>query len=259
MLLLSGAGNPCAVCNKPVILAQYLHRFGIRSADRSREPVRLGEQRRPPGHRNLAIRFRANRFRQLQLADILVFGDDVTHREEFIRRLATFAQERIIVIARNRRLILILQLAVRPVPEPEIRSAVEHVEINRCLLLQHLFEYFGYIGGVPRMMRLSPMIEPPVPILHAHQRLIRLILAQLGEGFFRTGPKIHSSPGPRHRTALQHMVCWPVRGEQQDIHSALDHSLADMLQIPEVIAEAAVFVLDLQRNDRSAIGAQQRL
>ncbi|MNT75108.1 hypothetical protein D3C72_2139770 [compost metagenome] len=71
------------------------------------------------------------------------------------------------------------------VPEAEVRSAVEHIEINRRIGFKHLIQRFGHFGYVARMMLLAPMIEPAVPKFRYHDRSFGLIAAQLLERFFR--------------------------------------------------------------------------
>ena len=63
----------------------------------------------------------------------------------------------------------------------ESRSSVRHIERERDMAVQHVFNTGNHHPGIARLVLSSPMIEPSAPELAAHQRSIGARLFQFLE------------------------------------------------------------------------------
>ncbi len=113
---------------------------------------------------------------RLLVADRRVLGDHVAHRPVLLGRVAGLVERGVVVIARDDR--EVRPLVVGAVGEPEVRAAVEHVDVDRRAALEQLVEAAGGVVDGGQVVMAPPVVEPAVPELRAHQRSGRLVPAQ---------------------------------------------------------------------------------
>jgi len=246
------------VVDEAEVLPARLHR---RRPDRFgflRQTVEFAEQRRAPGQLHLAVGDLADRFRRTESDFREVFANPPLTGEELRRRVAPLGERAVVVVAGHRRRVVarLLPVAVGPGGEAEVGAAAEHVEVQRGPGSQHRIQFFGNVFRVAGVMLLTPVVEPAVPEFHAEIRPLRAELAAVGEGFHRAAAEIERLEAFRDRSAQNHPVLRPVRGEQRNVDPVIEKLLADMLKIRFVVAVAAVFILDLHHDDRAARRAQ---
>ncbi len=96
------------------------------------------------------------------------------------RGVPCFVERRLIVVARNGRLVPVWIESICTVPQSKVAAAVKHIEIEPCPVLEHPAQ-IAYLHVIVQLRtRLAPMIEPSRPIFTANQRRLRTECAQLG-------------------------------------------------------------------------------
>ncbi len=213
------------------------------------EDVEHVPQRQDATNRRVEGRRRRGRLRLL-VADRSVLRDHVAHRPVLLRRVAGLIERRVVVIARDDR--EIGPLVVRTVGESEVRTAVEHVDVDRRTTLEQLVEAACGLLDRREVVVAPPVVEPAVPELRAHQRAGRLVPAQGVEALGRAGAE---RPGPVQlgdAAVLEHVVGRLVDRRQghRDADPPVDGD--ELAQVRLVGAVRAVLVLDLHQDDRAA-------
>lgn len=105
-------------------------------------------------------------------------------------------------------------------------------------------------------MLLVPVIEPAVPVFHAHHRLARAEFPQRAKVSRRVAAEIDRGQHPVQGAAPQHEGGRPVGGKQQAVHPVVPVNVRDGPQIILIVAVAAVFVFHLHRHDVPPVGGQ---
>src|SRR5438105_868755 len=100
---------------------------------------------------------------------------------ELLADPACFAYRRVIVVTARVR----LEWPVRAAPHPERSPAVRHVDAERGIVREHVFEIAQVSRALSEMMWKAPRIEPSGIELAAHERTSRLDFAQGFEAGFR--------------------------------------------------------------------------
>ena len=106
-----------------------------------------------------------------------IFGEQLARLEKFRRGPAGFADGRVVIVAGRVR----LERPVAAGPQPERRAAVRHVNAERRVVREHVFEVGEIFRGVAEMMRLAPGVEPAGIKFAANQRAGRLECAEFLE------------------------------------------------------------------------------
>ena len=109
------------------------------------------------------------------------------------------------------------------------------------------------IPGVGQVTLAAPMIEPTVPVFTVHERPPGPILVQqrkLGLGFARAEIDRRGQIGQRSpRGSLGFILVVVRRVQQRTVEATVEQRPPGLFQILPIVAEAAVFVLNLHRDD----------
>ena len=129
-------------------------------------------------------------FRQLHLADILQFR--FGRQNAFFNALlltkqipncvirrsicAPFRQRRAVIVAGDGWLIRLAVVVICTRSEPEVRAAVEHIQIKARIHIQKRMDFLLNFIRSARMVLIPPMVEPTAPKFAAHIGHIFLIV-----------------------------------------------------------------------------------
>lgn len=166
---------------------------------------------------------------------------------------AVLVEEGAIVVAGDGGLITLG--VVRPRREPEIGAAVEHIKVEARAAVEEGFHLFQHTLISPGVVLLTEVIEPPAPELRAHLGSVLLHLFERGETPRDIAAEVDGDERARGASARKHIGTGAVRREEEHLCTALLHDTFEGGEIGLVVAVAAVLVLHLHGDDRSALGA----
>ncbi len=182
--------------------------------------------------------------------------DHLAEAVELLGELAGLADRRTVVVAGDVRLVLLAGV-VRAVVPAEVGTAVPHVDVDRRAGREQPVQDVRRLLCAAGVVGLSPVVEPPVPELHADQGAGGLVSAQAGQGALRPGAERAGREQAGQPAAELEAVCCAVGGEEQAVDAAPDQAIAQVLQVGSVVPVAAVLVLDAHRDDRAALTGEQ--
>ena len=79
-----------------------------------------------------------------------------------------------VVVACNGGFIRTAGSEICPCRKAEVCAAVEHIKIEVCVNIKKILNLFGYVGGISRVVLITPMVKPAAPELAAHIRAVIL-------------------------------------------------------------------------------------
>ena len=153
---------------------------------------------------------------------------------------------------------LVDALVVGAVREPEVRAAVQHVDVDRCPGREEVVEFAGGCRGIRRVVMRAPVVEPTAPELRAHQGAGGLLAAQRREALGRARAERAGREEAGDVAGGEHRRLGLVDGRQRHGGAGLAEQVGERLQVGVVGSVRAVLVLDLQQDDRTAAVDLQR-
>ena len=162
------------------------------------------------------------------------------------------AHRRIVVVARHFR----RERRVTARPPAEGRAAVRHVHREARLVLQHPLEILEAVRRVLDVMDLSPRVEPCGIVLAAHKRPLRRDLTKFRKRRLWIGPEVDDLQELGNR-AVRNLSASVTR-EKWHLEAGRAERVVNRAHVLLVVAVAAVLVLGLHHQDRSALRDLQR-
>ena len=162
-----------AVENIAVALTDVLHKFRGSRADRGGKRVKIIKKISALGKRNLAVRRLFALLCGERRNGSHTPSDYFTESVVCGGPVACLGKRRAVIVAGYSRLVhaFVYCAVVCAVHKSEVRAAVEHIEIKGSVKIEKSVHVVRKVLSLTAVMRLSPMVEPTVPIFTAHKGL----------------------------------------------------------------------------------------
>ena len=187
---------------------------------------------------------------------VRIFLKQLPELKVFIDRCALFVYRSIIVV---RCAVGRVSFVICASPMGERCSAVSHVERERDVIVEHRLDAIDHGVGRSCLVSRAPSVEPSAPIFRAHQRCIGthlLYFLKLLQDI-RVGSKIHSPK--KVVESIVGKIARPVALKKLHlVESRLSQNIAYSRNIRLILSVRAVFVLNLNHYNRSAVFNRQR-
>ena len=205
--------------------------------------------------RRHAVRLHGHRCGNIgnRLARIQVFCRTLAVLRKTRVGLSMFVDRSFVVVARHIRDKRIP--ASRP---PAKRSAaMRHVKREACPVLKHPVNGTKELPvALRRMVRLPPSVKPCGIVFCAHERPLRLILADDSETLLWVGAKVRRLEKLRDKTVLNDTR--RIARVERHFEARVDHGLAQSANIADIISMESILVFDLHHQNRPALRDLQR-
>ena len=182
--------------------------------------------------------------------------DHLAQRVVLGRGEALLADRRVVVVARDVGLVS-LAARVRAGREAEVRSPVNHVEVEGLLRAQEERDLLLQVLERGARPLLTPVGEPAGVGLRGEDGDTRGDGARQRPVLF-LGAGVQPDRRALHVPGLEHVGRGSVRGKEGDVNPVLHPHVLQPAHVRPVVAVAAVLVLDLQHHDRAAARDEQR-
>ncbi len=178
-----------------------------------------------------------------------VLRQDLAQGEILRRRPARLVEGRVVVVARHVGLIRVAVIGAGP--EPEVRPAVEQVEVEGLAVFEEpgngLHEVLGFHPGP----RLAPVREPAGVELAAENGNVPPEPGGLREVLLLR-PGVEPDGGARHRAGFEHVRRRAVGRIEGDLEARFYPDLLEPGHVAPVVAVAPVLVFELEHQDGTA-------